>query len=226
MIPKMSRILTPSSGPDDWKQFLAQPDLHWAMGYSARTLAHSWESATGLPPEIEAQMSSAFGPGTLLFAIPEHKTPLPGGKRESQSDVFALVRHSSGLATYTIEGKVDEPFGPTVAEWLVDASPGKLERLRHLCDLLGIEDCPGDVHYQLLHRTASAIIEAERFDARFAGMIVHSFSPVGRWREAFDRFVSLMGGQPRADRPSVHELPHGKTLMLAWATGSQEFRTR
>lgn len=224
MVPEMSKILIPSSGPDDWKQFLAQPDLHWAMGYSARTLAHSWESASGLPSEIETQMSSAFGHGTLLFAIPEHKTPLPGGRRESQSDVFALVRHSEGLATYTIEGKVDEPFGPTVEEWLVDASPGKIERLRHLCDLLSIEECPGDVHYQLLHRTASAIIEAERFDARYAGMIVHSFSPVGRWREAFDRFVSLMGGQPETGQPSLHELPNGKSLMLAWAAGSQAFR--
>lgn len=220
----MSKILIPSSGPDDWKQFLAQPDLHWAMGYSARTLAHAWEAASGLPTEIETLMSSAFGQCELLFAIPEHKTPLPGGRRESQSDVFALVRHSSGLATYTIEGKVDEPFGPTVEEWLFDASLGKLERLRHILDLLGIEECPGDVHYQLLHRTASAVIEADRFDARYAGMIVHSFSPIGRWREAFDKFVSLMGGEPGTDRPSVHELPSGKSLMLAWAAGSQTFR--
>ena len=98
----MSKILIPSSGPDDWKQFLAQPDLHWATGYSARTLAHAWEANMGLPPEIKDLMSAAFGPGELLFAIPEHKTPLPGGKRESQSDVFALVRHPEGLATYTV----------------------------------------------------------------------------------------------------------------------------
>ena len=55
-------------------------------------------------------------------------------------------------------------------------------------------------------------------------MIVHSFSPVRRWRKAFDRFVVLLGGEPGSDLPSAHELPSGKTLMLAWATGSQEFR--
>ena len=35
----MSRILVPSAGPDSWRQFLAKPDLHWAVGYSARTVA-------------------------------------------------------------------------------------------------------------------------------------------------------------------------------------------
>jgi len=80
----MTKILIPSSGPEDWKQFLAKPDLHWAMGYSARTLAHAWEAQCGLPSEIAALTEVAFGPGELLFAVPEHKTPLPGGRRESQ----------------------------------------------------------------------------------------------------------------------------------------------
>lgn len=222
----MSKILIPSSGPDDWKQFLAQPDLHWATGYSARTLAHAWEAQTGLPPEIRDLMSAAFGPGELLFAIPEHKTSLPGGKRESQSDIFALVRHHSGLGCYTIEGKVDEPFGPTVAEWLINASPGKLERLKFLCGLLGIEECPGDVHYQLLHRTGSALVEAERFHASLAGMIVHSFSPENRWKEAFERFVRVLGWTHDFDKEIRLLMPNGKSLMLGWASGSQIYRDR
>ena len=221
----MSKVLIPSSGPDDWQRFLAKPDLQWSMGFSARTLAHSWEAATGLPPEVEALMSSAFGPAELLFAIPEHKTALPGGGRESQSDVFALVRHEEGLATYTIEGKVDEPFGPTVEEWLVGASPGKQERLTFLLDLLGIDQCPGDIRYQLLHRTASALIEAERFGASLAGMIVHSFSPEGRWREDFERFVRLMGATVEPHAPINIEVPSGKRLMLGWASGDQRFRS-
>jgi hypothetical protein len=32
----MTNILIPSRGPDDWKGFLAQPDLHWRTGFSAR----------------------------------------------------------------------------------------------------------------------------------------------------------------------------------------------
>jgi hypothetical protein len=220
----MSKVLVPSTGPEGWKQFLAQPELHWATGYSARTLAYAWEASPGLPPEIEELTEAAFGPGELLFAIPEHKTPLPGGRRESQSDVFLLVRHADGLGTYTIEGKVNEPFGPTVAEWLVSASPGKTERLRYICNLLGLSEARPDVHYQLLHRTASAVVEATRFDAKFAGMIVHSFSPENMWRDAFERFISLFSLTSESGEPLRIMVPSGKTLMLGWASGAQEFR--
>ncbi|OYY75724.1 MAG: hypothetical protein B7Y43_18365 [Sphingomonas sp. 28-62-20] len=220
----MSKILVPSRGQDDWKRFLAQPDLHWKTGYSARTLAHSWEAAKTIPPEVAAIMSDAFGQPDLLFAVPEHKTLLPGGTRESQSDVLALVRHPGGLACYTIEGKVDEPFGPTVGEWSVDASPGKIERLAHLCSLLGMSECPSDVRYQLMHRTASALIEAERFDAKLAGMIVHSFSPERRWYAEFVRFAALLGCQIEPGRGATIKVPSGKSLVIGWATGDQAFR--
>ena len=222
----MSRILVPSSGPDDWKQFLAQPDLHWAKGYSARTLAHSWEAARTIPPEVEALMAEAFGPADLLFAVPEHKTALPGGSRESQSDVFALARHPEGLATYAIEGKVDEPFGPTVEEWAASSSQGKTERLAAICAILGITELSPDVRYQLLHRTASALIEAERFDARLAGMIVHSFSPQHRWFDEFRRFAELLGKDTaiQPDQTVTVKVPSGRRLMLGWAAGAQELR--
>jgi len=219
----MSKILIPSSGPDSWKQFLAKPDLHWAVGFSARTLAHAWEAADGVPPEVGNLMTSAFGSSQLLFALPEHKTALPGGKRESQSDIFALVRHDKGLATYTIEGKVNEPFGQPIGQWIKEASPGKGERLSYLCALLGISTCPPDVHYQLLHRTASALIEAERFDAKLAGMIVHSFSSEKRWFEVFARFAHLLGCNVEADKSASITVPSGKTLMLGWATGEERF---
>lgn len=220
-----SKVLVPSDGPDDWKRFLAQPDLHWATGYSARTLAYAWEAANGLPPEIAKLTVQAFGPSELILAIPEHKTVLPGGRRESQADVFILVRHPQGLATYTIEGKVDEPFGPTVGEWMIEASAGKSERLRYISELLGLSEIPPDIHYQLLHRTASALIEAERFDAKLAGMIVHSFSPTQRWRGAFERFAQLFGATAEGDAPMTLTVPSGRSLMLGWATGSQTFRS-
>ncbi|XUU60276.1 DUF6946 family protein [Erythrobacter sp. HA6-11] len=221
----MSKILVPSNGPDDWKRFLAQPDLHWATGYSARTMAHSWEAAINIPPEVEKVMTEGFGAAELLMAVPERKTALPGGTRESQSDVFALVRHPSGLATYTIEGKVDEAFGPTVGDWGASPSVGKTERLAALCDLFGLAACPLDVRYQLLHRTASALIEAEKFDAKLAGMIVHSFSPTRRWFDEFARFANLIGasGTIHPDKPVMVDLRSGRSLLLGWASGAQEF---
>lgn len=218
----MSSILVPSTGPDDWKQFLAQPDLHWATGYSARTLAHSWEAAGGIPTEVARLIEGAVGTVEPLMIIPERKTPLPGGKRESQSDVFLLARHKAGTVAVTIEGKVDEPFGSTVAQQMVDASSGKVERLNYLCQRLGLDECPGEVHYQLLHRSVSALIEAERCAANRAAMIVHSFSPARKWFEAYARFVELLGGTAEADGACEVEVPGG-LLLLGWACGDQRF---
>jgi hypothetical protein len=114
-----------------------------------------------------------------LLALPEHKVPLPGGATQSHHDVFALVRHADQTCAAMIEGKVDEPFDKTVSEWLADPSEGKQIRLQYICDLLGlIDEPPLHLRYQLLHRTASALIEARRFKTDEAAMIVHSFFPV------------------------------------------------
>jgi len=44
---KRSRILTATTGPADWQQFLAQPQKQWRPGYSAWALAHWWEASAG-----------------------------------------------------------------------------------------------------------------------------------------------------------------------------------
>lgn len=220
----MSKILIPTSGPASWKDLLKKPELHWKMGRSARTLAHCWEASAGIPGEVAAIMASALGTPELLLAVPEHKTPLPGGNADSQSDILALVRHPDGLAIYTIEGKVDEPLGDTVGEWTSNASAGRIERLSYLCAMLGLSECPTQIRYQLLHRTVSALIEAERFSATSAGMIVHSFSPHRRWFDDFAAFVRLLGGgdiQP--GEAKVIHVPSGRPLVLGWACGDERF---
>src|ERR1700687_6413303 len=174
----MSRIYIPTAGPGSWRAFLADPEKQWKTGYSARALAHCWESAEGLPKEIDALFGGA---ATLQLAIPEHKVPLPGGSTQSQSDLFALLTIGKRSCAATIEGKVNEPFGPTIAEWQQNASSGKQERLTHICNLLGLTSPPTDVRYQLLHRPASAVIEADRFKTDEAAMIVHSFSSTRMW---------------------------------------------
>ena len=220
----MGKVYVPSSGPTDWKQFLAKPDLHWATGYSARTVAHAWETATGQPPEIQAVLEPHFGPTELLLAFPEHKVALPGGRRESQCDVFALVRAPDQVIACAIEGKVNEPFGPTLTEWLNGASAGKLERLAFIRKRLGLPDqIDGGIRYQLLHRTASAVVEADRFMTGAAAMIVHSFSPEQRWRSDYERFLELFGAASHGPSAIV-DVPCGRKLLLGWATGDQAFR--
>jgi hypothetical protein len=106
---------------------------------------------------------------------------------------------------------------------MIEASPGKTERLDYLCRLLGLESCPGEIHYQLLHRSVSALVEAERFAANRAAMIVHSFSPERRWYDAFADFVRLLGVEPSPDEASVVSVPGG-SLLLGWACGDQKYR--
>ncbi|MGY3558464.1 hypothetical protein ACVWXP_001733 [Bradyrhizobium sp. USDA 4463] len=219
----MRKIYVPTSGARCWQALLADPTKQWRAGYSARTLAHCWEAAEGLPPEIAA----LFGfDGELLIAIPEHKVALGDAGRESQTDVFALVKSSNRTIAVAVEGKVDEPFGPIMKDWYVDPSPGKQRRLAFLCDLLGLR-CPppDDVHYQLFHRAASAVIEAERFKTDDAAMIVHSFSPENRWFDAYTAFVSLFDLNATPGHLVSKKMPGGRTLSFGWAKGEPRFLT-
>jgi len=205
----MKLILVPTEGVRDWQRRLADPEKHWRTGYSARALAHAWEDASGLPPEVAALLGP-LGKVELLLAIPEYDVPLPGGERPSQNDVFALVRTKDGLIVVMVEGKVSESFGPTLEEWRKGASAGKTERLAHIKAKVGLANHPPPgIRYQLLHRAASAVIEAERFHARDAAMIVHSFSPEQASLGDYQAFVGLFGKQGGRARWSRSAKPTG-----------------
>jgi hypothetical protein len=223
-----SKIHLPSTGPADWRRLLADPEKHWKEGYSAKCVAERWESADGLPEEIARQFQAlGLAPVELLLAIPELKTPLPGGERQSQTDVFALVRTARGVFACGVEAKVAESFGPTVAEWLTEASPGKLERLKYVCDLLGLPNPPlSALRYQLLHRTAAALIEADRFGSAGAAMLVHSFCSQQTGLADFQAFATALGGAAAPDQPRFAN-PSGRVpLMLAWASGPSDEAAR
>jgi hypothetical protein len=173
----MPRILAFTSGPADWQALLADPAKQWRTGYSARTLAHCWEAADGFPPEIAAVLKSAVDPLLSdlvpVLGVPEFKVDLPGGVRASQNDLFVLARSRSGPVSIMVEGKVNESFGPTLSEWLHEASDGKETRLEFLLGKLGLSANPSrDVRYQLLHRAASAVIEGARYRA-VAALLVY-----------------------------------------------------
>lgn len=211
-------IYRPTNGPEDWKEFLAKPDLHWKAGYSAMETAYSFEAQRGLPPEI----ASLFPAATLLLAIPEYKVALPGGTRDSQNDVFALLRDEHGLITCMIEAKRDEPFGPTLADWLQDASVGKTTRLAAICALLGLnpDALDGTLRYQLFHRAASAVLTAKQFHTRRAAIVVQSFSPEHRWFNDYRAFAGLFDLSPERDTVATAQLPNDIELAVGWATCS------
>jgi len=215
------KIFIPSTGPEDWQRFLADPDKQWKRGYSAMAAALSWEAANGVPAEISKLLGGSV---ELLLAIPEHKVALPGGNRKSQCDVFALVRVADETMAIAVEAKVNEPFGPTVSQWMENAGKGKIERMGFICDLLGLSaPPPGNLRYQLFHRTAAAVIEANRFKTDKAAMIIQSFSQEHRWIEDFQAFVDLFELKIEPGQAQTSILPSGIPLTLGWAVGSAMF---
>jgi hypothetical protein len=224
----MPRILSFTSGPNDWQALLADPIKHWKTGYSARTLAHCWEAADGFPPEISQALRETTEPllASLapLLAVPEFKVPLPGGARASQNDLFVLGRSSSGPVSIMVEGKVKESFGPTLDEWRYEASSGKKERLDFLLHTLSLGAMPaGTTRYQLLHRAASAIITGEQYHAAAAILLVHSFSEELVGRTDYQEFTRLFSVE--AELGSVQHLTSASTVPLfgLWVVGNCSF---
>ena len=222
----MGKILIPTKSPEDWKVFLADPERHWKRGYSARSLAYCWEDADGIPSDVYSVLRQLPLLRSLntIFAIPEHQVPLPGGTTKSQNDVWVLAETDDGLVSIAVEGKVSEPFGPTIEEWYVGHSVGKEKRLKYLCSELDISfPPPGHIRYQLLHRTASAIIEAKRIRANVGVMVVHTFSQTNEWLEDYRSFVSLYGLNAGENQAVSTTLETGMILCFAWVHGDSKW---
>ena len=241
---RMSRMYVPARSVTDWQALLADPKGQWKTGFSAKALAYCWQEADDFPPSVRAVFEESLFPLfydiELLLAIPEHKVPLPGGRRASQTDLFVLARSGNELISVAVEGKVDEPFDETVGDWLSRRaadeqkrgrepvpSTGARERLTYLCGLVGLPEAEvSGLRYQLLHRTASALIEARRFNARHALMLVHSFSQADppMWLDDFKKFAGRLKceGAAAGTLVCVGERD-GIDLYLGWATGDQAF---
>jgi hypothetical protein len=224
----MTRTLAFTSGPQDWQALLANPVKHWKAGYSARTLAHSWEAVDGFPEEVAKPFADSTEPLlaniTPLLAIPEFKVPLPGGERPSQNDIFVLARSAAGPVSILVEGKVKESFGPTLDTWRSEASPGKEERLRFLLRKIGLPAVPdGSIRYQLLHRAASAVITGEQYRAAASVLLIHSFSQeLDCWSD-YQQFTRLFGVE--AVLGSLQRLGSNWAVPLfgVWVVGNPDF---
>ncbi len=181
---------------DNWRQLLAKPETQWRDGYSAKSLAVTWLKANGFPKSIksifEKSKFKAFKNIELLAAFPEYPVPLPGGGHASQNDLFVLAKGDMGLVSVMVEGKVSEEFGETVQIWKKDSSAGKKQRLDFMVGKLGLETKTIDtIRYQLLHRTVSALIQAERFTTPNALVLIHSFSASQEHFGDYAKFLAL-----------------------------------
>jgi len=219
----MKKIFIPTNGPEDWKKFLADPNKHWKPGYSAYELARCWEEADDFPKSVRKVFKDSgialFQDVKLLLAFPEYKVELPPtGGHPSQNDIFILAKGNCQLISITVEGKVKEGFGDTVTEWLNnDNSEGKQKRLKFLLTKLQlIEEQANHICYQFLHRTASAIIEAENFGAKNALMLVHSFSQNDEGFDHYWQFSKLFNSDGKINSLVFTKNIRGIDLYLGW----------
>jgi len=221
----MKRIFVPTRHPEDWRLGLAEPEKQWKPGYSAQTLAECWEAKEGFPVEVGDLFARSgvpfFQTVQLLLAIPEYAVELPGGERPSQNDIFVLGKCADGeLVSITVEGKVRESFGPTLGEWRQAPSPGKQQRLAYLTETIGLPaNLPDTLRYQFLHRTASAVIEARRFNASRAAMIVHSFGGSSTGFADYQAFTTLYGVPAEKDRLLFLKDCQNIGLYCGWVSG-------
>lgn len=230
---KMSRIYVPASKPEDWRKLLAKPRKHWKRGYSAKTLAYCWQEDDGFPKSVRKVFRNCeielFKNIKLLLAFPEYKVSLPPkGGRPSQNDIFILARGGEQLVSIAVEGKVAEPFGETVVQWKSKDSEGKRKRLKFLREELQLEKIQIDhIRYQLLHRTVSAILEAKKFNAENALMLVHSFNKSDEWIEGFEdyrNFLALYGLKDvQPDSILFAKSIDGVDLYFGWVKGEKKY---
>lgn len=195
-MPKLTRIAVPLLQAEDVIPHLGKP-THWKQGRSAKAVADSWFQANDIPPRVRAVLdrSPELRGAELVDAWLERCTDL-GDRRgsASQTDLLAILGIGDRLAVMGVEAKVTESFGPLVSEWIGDGGEGKDDRLRRLCALLGFDrNSVGDLRYQLFHRTAAAILEARRYRATKAVLMVHSFCPDATGLADFSAFFERMG---------------------------------
>jgi hypothetical protein len=192
------------------------------------SLACCWQEAGGFPESIQKVFRDSdvglFNKIDVLLAIPEYQVSLPGGARSSQNDIFVLAKGDDQLISIMVEGKVSEPFGDLVSEWYKDPSPGKQKRLKYLCSVIGLEEAQVlNIRYQLLPRTAAAIIEANKFNAHSAMMLVHSFSQKNEGFNDYSAFTSLLGVEAKNSRIYLTGNKGGVDLFLCWVSDYKHY---
>lgn len=230
----MTRLLISTRGPLSWRERLASPEHHWRRRYSAFETAISWESAaknrSGLPEPVSNLFAAAgYQNPELLLGVAEHKVDLPGGRAASQSDVWALVKSDNRIVSLTVEAKANEPFGDSdLDSWLrgnakaheEEASEAsktnRAARWEYIRKHLPNSNLYGRIRYQLLHRCAAAVIEADRFGLQHAAFVVQAFgTPDDKFADykLFCETMGLTAARGGVDRTSVD----GIVLNVGWA---------
>lgn len=212
----------PLRKPEDIIDYLGAGEDHWKAGRSAYELAYSWYEADGIPPSVQAVLDTVplYRSARMLDGFFERKVMLAAPGAASQTDLMVLAEVEGGIAVIAVEGKVTEPFGPLVAEWNT-GTQGRAKRLKALCETFGIDPQKvGDLRYQLFHRAASAVYEAQRYRSRHALFVVQSFGDATSSNfDDYSRFAAAIGlGAVAKNAVSAPHDCDGVELRFAWVS--------
>lgn len=195
---------------DDWRG-LAGADK-WVPARSAYELAHCWNQAGGLPMPIKNVLSSSghdiLRGLSIDLCLVEKPVFLDSQIGPSMTDLMGYGRNAQGDAVIlAVEGKADEPFASRVSTWLLgdksdpsapaEPRPTRLRRLKFLSKHLSLAIPPDSpLRYQLLHRTVSAVLEAQLHGAAAAIVLIHVFGPeTSNNLSDFSEFIRQLGGR-------------------------------
>jgi hypothetical protein len=224
----MNRLSIETRGIASWRERLASPDGQWERSFSAFETAVSWElasrSESGIPEPIEKLFrASGYGDPVLILAVAEHKVDLPPNRKAaSQSDVWAVVNTSLGMLSLTVEAKAKEAFGDAILqEWREgngsEASKrNRISRWNYICSHLPKADSFDHVRYQMLHRCASAVIEAKRLGCQHAAFIVQAFQTPDASFQDYAVFCEVLK-MPATRGSMATTTANGIRLGIGWA---------
>lgn len=214
------RLHVPLEAPEDVIPHLGSPG-HYKEGYSAFCLVNSWMADNEIPELVGLTLDTvpALQGAKLLEGFLEREVSLGDGARHSQTDLLCLLDIRNELAVMSVEGKVRESFGQLVSKELETASDFKKSRIERLAQFLGLSlEKAKPLRYQLIHRTASAIFESQRFHSKTAIMMVHSFDAADAGFTDYCRFAEAIGfGQVEPTYTVGPKLFDGISLYLGWA---------
>jgi len=183
----------------DWVEAVGAKN--YRKGYSAYETHQKWKAISDLLPEpLNSVLLRSRNP---IFTgikpdcvIAEHAVFLDTLKTPSKTDIMAFCSNEAReRIVLAVEAKCAEPFAERISRWITtpdaprrlaqrrlftEETPivsRKVDRLRFLNSVLGTDISPeSHLRYQLLHRTASAILEARNLSARAAVVVVQAFT--------------------------------------------------
>lgn len=136
----------------------------------------------------------------MKYAVAEKPVYLDTGKAPSMTDVMVYCESAGEPVIIGVEGKATEPFAERICDWVkgsagIDTKPSRARRLKFLNDAVGLDvPATSTLRYQLLHRTASVLLESVLHGAATAVLVIHSFADEDptNWKD-FQAFATHLG---------------------------------